>query len=52
MDELIMLLWVEKVLKPHDINAPEHIVPILFLDSYRCHMMASVVNQIRSLSAC
>ena len=49
MDEGVMLLWIEKVLKPHVFGAPENIVPILFLDSYRCHMMASVVEKIQDL---
>ena len=49
MDESLMLMWVERVLKPHIATAPDHIVPILFLDSYRCHMMASVVEEIQGL---
>jgi hypothetical protein len=49
MDEGVMLMWVQKVLKPYVREAPEHIVPILFLDSYRCHMMASVVREIQKL---
>lgn len=49
MDERCMLLWVEKVLKPYVELAPRGIVPILFLDSYRCHMMTSVVEVIQDL---
>ena len=49
MDERVMLLWVEKVLKPYVEAAPDGIVPILFLDSYRCHMMSSVVDSIQAL---
>jgi hypothetical protein len=49
MDEGVMLMWVQKVLKPYVREAPEHIVPILLLDSYRCHMMASVVREIQKL---
>ena len=49
MDERVMLLWVEKVLKPYVEGAPEGIIPILFLDSYTCHMMSSVVNSIQVL---
>ena len=38
------------MLKPYVLEAPDHIVPILFLDSYRCHsMMASVVGKIQEL---
>ena len=49
MDERVMLLWVEKVLKPYVEAAPDRIIPILFLDSYRCHMMSSVVDSIQPL---
>ena len=49
MDETVMLQWVNKVLKPYVDNAPEGIVPILFLDSYRCHIMSSVVNAVQGL---
>jgi len=30
--------------------APDHVVPILILDMYRCHMMPSVVHMIQELS--
>ncbi len=33
----------------HIETAPVGILPILFLDSYRCHMMASVVGMIQDL---
>ncbi len=51
MDEfLVMLQWVEQVLKPHvKENVPDGIHPILLLDSYRCHMMSSVVDKIADL---
>jgi hypothetical protein len=49
MDERCMLLWVEKVLKPYVDSAPDGIVPLLFLDSYRCHMMNTVVHKIQEL---
>ena len=49
MDERVMLLWVEKVLKPYVESAPEGIVPLLLLDSYCCQVMASVVNEIQDL---
>ena len=49
MDERVMLLWVEKVLKPYVEVAPDGIIPTLFLDSYRCHMMSSVVDLIQAL---
>ena len=40
---------MEKVLKPYVESAPEGIVPLLLLDSYHCHVMASVVNEIQDL---
>ena len=39
-----MLTWVEKILKPFIATAPENVVPLLVLDSYQCHMMASVIG--------
>ena len=35
--------------KPYVDNAPEGIVPILFLDSYRCQIMSLVVNAVKGL---
>ena len=49
MDEQGMLMWVEKVLKPYVESAPEGIVPLVLLDSYCCHVMASVVNERQDL---
>ena len=49
MDEKVMLLWVDKILKPYVETAPDGIVPLMFLDSYRCHMMGSVVQAIQDL---
>ena len=49
MDERVMLMWVELVLIPYVETAPPGIIPLLFLDSYRCHMMASVVTKINDL---
>ena len=49
MDERVMLMWVEMVLKPYVDTAPDDMVPILFLDSYCCHMMNSVVKTIQDL---
>ena len=42
-------MWVDMVLKPYVNTAPEDMVPILFLDSYCCHMMNSVVTVIQDL---
>ena len=49
MDEQAMLQWVEQILKPFINTAPEDVVPVLFLDSYRYHIMAFVVNEIQAL---
>ncbi len=49
MDERCMLAWIEKILRPYVETAPENIIPIIFLDSYRCHMMGSVVRAIEAL---
>ena len=42
-------MWVEKVLKPYVESDPEGIVPLSLLESYHCHVMASVVNEIQEL---
>ena len=44
-----MFAWVDEVLKPYVADVPEHVIPILILDSYRSHMMASVVTKIQEL---
>ena len=49
IDKRMMLMWVEMVLKPYVDTAPQNVVPLLFLDSYHCHMMNSVVNAIQDL---
>ena len=49
MDERVMLAWVDEVLVPYVATAPDNIVPLLILDSYRCHMMGSVVQRIQEL---
>ncbi len=49
MDEEVMIAWVDAVLKPYVANAPEDVIPLLILDSYRCHMVASVVMRIQEL---
>ena len=43
MDSVVMLKWIETVLKPFvtDTVVPAGIRPLLLLDSYRCHMMGS-----------
>jgi hypothetical protein len=41
--------WVRLVLKPYVEEAPPGVQPLILLDSYCCHMMASVVNVINDL---
>lgn len=49
MSKGMMLLWVEKVVKPYVVTAPPGIIPLLFLNSYKVHLMASVHNAINDL---
>jgi hypothetical protein len=49
MDKRVMMRWVEYVLAPYVALAPPGINLIILLDSYRCHIMASVVNMIQDL---
>jgi hypothetical protein len=49
MDKTVMLAWVDEVLAPYVATTPDHVVPLLILDSYRCHMMGSVVQRIQEL---
>jgi hypothetical protein len=46
----VMLDWVKLVLAPYIATAPEDIVPILFLDMFKVHLMQSVVSAIQALS--
>lgn len=49
MDEKVMLAWVDKILKPYVMTAPDGVVRIVFLSSFRCHMMSSVVEAVQDL---
>jgi hypothetical protein len=49
MSEDILIEWVDRVLKPYVETAPEGVVPLIILDQYKCHLMASVVNRIEDL---
>ncbi len=49
MDEAVMITWVDNVLKVYVTNALDHVIPLLILDSYHCHMMALVVTRIQEL---
>ena len=44
-----MLKWVAVVLAPHVATAPAGVVPILFLDSFKVHMMDSVASAIEAI---
>ncbi len=44
-----MIVWVSEVLVPYVATAPDDLVPLLVLNSYQCHMMASVVEMIQEL---
>jgi hypothetical protein len=49
MEEKVMLMWVYKILKPYVMTAPDCVFPFVFLDSYRCHIMLSVVEAVQGL---
>jgi len=49
MDEVCVMDWIEKVLKPYVSTAPQDVVPLLLLDEYRCHIMGTVVTAINEL---
>ena len=44
-------MWVDEIFSPYLAAnpPPEGVQPVLLLDSYRCHMMASVVSRIEAL---
>ena len=44
-----MISKVDGPLKAHVEQAPADIIPLLVLDSYRCHMMSSVVHRIQAM---
>ena len=48
MDERVMKEWIKAVVKPHVQQAPG-VHAVLLLDSYRCHLMSSVVDEISAL---
>jgi hypothetical protein len=44
-----MIAWENTVLAPYIATAPDHVVPVLILDMYRCHLMSLVVQMIQEL---
>ena len=49
MDEAMMMKWIDKCLKPWNNTLPSTAVPLLLLDSFRVHMLGSVVKMIQQL---
>jgi len=48
-DEATMHDWVDYVLKPYVTTAPVGIIPILFLDSFKVHLLGSIAVAIQGL---
>ena len=48
-DEATMLDWVDDVLKPYVTTAPVGIIPILFLNSFKFHLLGSIADAIQGL---
>ena len=48
-DKEAMLKWVGTILAPYAATAPIGIIPILFLDSFKVHMIGTVVDAIYKL---
>ena len=49
MDEMMMHIWIDKVLIPRKQSKDPNVVPLSVLDSYRVHMMGTIVNRIQQL---
>jgi hypothetical protein len=49
MDKVVMIAWVDEILRPYIETAPDDIIPLLILDIYQCHMMGLVVQKIQEL---
>jgi hypothetical protein len=49
-DKAVMLDWVENVLAPYVATTPAGVIPIVFLDSFKVHLLESVAYAIKSLS--
>ncbi len=48
-NEEVMLEWVDTVLAPYAAKVPIGIIPILFLDSFKVHMLGTVADAIHKL---
>ncbi len=51
MDEQLVHFWIEKIIAPDIKTAPPGIVPIVILDSYKVHLMGTIMNKIEDLGA-
>jgi hypothetical protein len=49
MPHNLCVAWIDEVLAPYVASVPKRIVPLLLLDQYKCHLMASIVNRIEAL---
>ena len=41
--------WVDAILAPYIVTASPHVIPILFLDSFKVHMLSNIVTKIQAL---
>ena len=48
-DKKVMLEWVNTTLAPYTAMAPISIIPILFIDSFKVHMLGSMAEAIHKL---
>ena len=48
MNEELMLCWIDTVLKPWALSAPPRIVPVVFLDAFKGHLLPSVMRAIEN----
>jgi len=48
MDETMMNIWIDLALIPWRNTRDLEVVPLLVLDTYRIHMMSSIVNRIQA----
>jgi hypothetical protein len=48
MDEVLMVAWVNKMLVPYVVQVLDHVIPLVILDSYLCHMIGLVFQRIQA----
>lgn len=49
MDQCVMLMWIDNVLKPWAKKCPANIVPYLLFDSYKVHITKVTQRAIENL---